>query len=181
MPGRAISNHLEAGTEEAFNQVAQVFRHDLVLYAGMLQSWMSLFEIEVPEDQLIFARMTRYMAQATDQFLKEMQPRLYPQYAAPSRASHAHICETWDSFYEDFVAYAQPKLMRMGSYMRVYMHRPEFNDILQANLGPVADDEHIDKMLMSTYNKLSALLDANQFNQRIAVTLQASKSARMGS
>ena len=48
MPGPTITRHLEAGTEDVFNEIAQIFRHDFVLYAGMLQSWSSLFELRPP-------------------------------------------------------------------------------------------------------------------------------------
>lgn len=182
MPGPAITQHLAACTEEAFNEVTQIFRHDFVLYAGMLQSWLTLFEAEVPGTQPVFAQMTRHLLHATQQFMEETQPRLYPQYL-PHRGPdncHTHICAWWDRFYEDFVAYANPKLFRLEAYMRTYVARPEFHNILQHNLGPAAGNERIDKMILNAYNKLQMLFDAEQFDQRAAEALQSRRVARVG-
>lgn len=180
MPGTAITRHLTPATEDAFNDVAQIFRHDFVLYAGMLYSWMTLFETEVPESEPVYAHMTRQLQQATQQFFDESQPRLYPQYLPPRTPSQQHICDWWDRFYADFCGYIRPRLIRLGIYLRTYINRPEFSRILQTNLGPAANNERIDKLLLGAYNKLLLLFDADQFDQRIAEALHARQTAPTG-
>jgi hypothetical protein len=180
MPGAAITQHLTAGTEDVFNEVTQIFRHDFVLYAGMLYSWMTLFETEIPDTQPIFAHMTRQLQQATQQFFDDSQPRLYPQYLAPHTPAQQHICDWWDRFYTDFRDYIRPRLIRLGAYLRAYIHRPEFASVLQISLGPAANNERIDKLLLSAYNKLLLLFDAQHFDQRVAEALRARQIAPTG-
>lgn len=180
MPGATITKHLEAGTEDAFNEVAQIFRHDFVLYAGMLYSWTALFETEVPDTQPIYAHMTRQLHQATQQFFEDSQPRLYPQYLPPRKPSHQYICQWWDRFYADFRDYIRPRLIRLGAYLRNYVNRPEFKSILQANLGAAANNERIDKLLLGAYNKLLLLFDAQYFDRRVAEALSGRQTAPTG-
>jgi hypothetical protein len=181
MPGAVIKQHLAVCTEDAFNEVAQVFRHDFVLYAGMLQSWMTLFEAEVPGTQPVFARMTRHLMEASQQFLEESKPRLYPHYVPPAGDPQPeHIWAWWDRFYTDCRAYVHPRLFRLEAYMRTYIARPEFQQ-LQETLGPAAGNERIDKMLLSAYHKLQALFDAEQFDRRVAAVLEnRQQAARAG-
>jgi hypothetical protein len=170
MPGPAITQKLAACTVDAFDDVAQVFRHDFNLYAGMLQSWTSLFESEIPEsgNHWAFARATQYLQLTTVQFYEQMQPRLYPQYLAPrGGASCQHICEWWDRFYDDFGLYARPRLIRLDAQLRAYTSHPDFETLIQASLGAAAGGEQIDKMLVRAHRKLAALLDADQFDTRI--------------
>ena len=174
MPGPAISQYLTACSAAAFDDVAQVFRHDFNLYAGMLQSWTSLFEAEIPASKQYwaFARATQYLQLTSTQFFEQMQPRLYPQYLEPGgEADCEHICRWWDQFYGDFAAYARPKLIRLDAQLRAYTSHPDFEPLIQASLGPAAGGEQIDKMLLRAHRKLNALLDPVQFDRRIAETL----------
>ena len=180
MPGAAITQHLATGTEDVFNAVVQIFRHDFVLFAGMLYSWTTLFETEVPDTQPIYAHMTRQLQQATQQFFDDSQPRLYPQYLPPQTPSHHHICDWWDRFYADFRDYIRPRLIRLGAYLRTYIHRPEFVSVLQASLGPAANNERIDKLLLGAYNKLLLLFDAQHFDRRVAEALRGQQIAQTG-
>jgi hypothetical protein len=181
MPGQFITRHLETGTEDVFNEIAQIFRHDFVLYAGMLQSWSSLFEVEVPHTQPVFAALTRQLEQVTGQFLDDARPRLYPGYLAPQTGSGSpqDICVWWDRFYDDFSVYVRPKLLLVDTCLRIYLARPEFASVIQARLGPAAENERIDRLLLSAYNKLCALLDADHFDRRVAEMMK-SRPAKQG-
>ncbi|MBZ0299553.1 MAG: hypothetical protein K8J31_07440 [Anaerolineae bacterium] len=178
MPGPAITKQLAACTEDSFQEVAQIFRHDFVLYAGMLQSWTTLFVDEVPDTQPVFAQMTRHLLDAAQQFLEESQARLYPP-RLPDQVSHrrhTHLCMRWDRFFEDVVTAVRPRLFPLEAYLRTYIARPEFH-ALQTSLAPAADHERIDKMLLSAYNKLQAVLDAEQFDRRVAEVMRERQQA----
>ena len=118
---------------------------------------------------------TRQLEQVTTQFLDDARPRLYPGYLPPQAGSGSpqDICAWWDRFYDDFSAYVRPKLMLLDSSLRIYVARPEFASILQAHLGPAAGNERIDRLLLSAYNKLCALLDADHFDRRVAEAIQS--------
>ena len=47
MQGTAVEHYLATDAETHFERLTQIFRHDFILYAGMLLSWASLFEGEV--------------------------------------------------------------------------------------------------------------------------------------
>jgi hypothetical protein len=181
MPGPAITHHLAACTVDVFDDVTQVFRHDFNLYAGMLQSWTSLFEAEIPESKhhWAFARATQYLQTTTTQFYEQMQPRLYPQYLEPrGEVGCQHILDWWDQFYDDFSIYARPKLIRLDAQLRAYTTHPDFEHLIQASLGPAAGGEQIDRMLLRAHRKLTALLEAAQFDQRIGEVFGSQHQAR---
>ncbi len=176
MPGPAITQHLAACTADVFDDVAQVFRHDFNLYAGMLQSWTALFVSEIPDSRQhwAFVRATQYLQTTTTQFYEQVQPRLYPQYLKPQgTVGCQHICDWWDQFHGDFAAFARPKLIRLDLQLRAYTSHPDFANLIQATLGPAAGGEQIDKMLLRAPRKLNGLLDITQFDQRIAEMLQS--------
>ena len=50
---------------------------------------------------------------------------------------------------------------------------------VRAGLGPAAGNERIDRLLLSAYNKLCALLDADHFDRRVAEIMQ-SRPAKQG-
>jgi hypothetical protein len=182
MPGPALTQHLAACNEDAFNEVVRIFRHDFNLYAGMLQSWTSLFEVEAlhypqyPD----FVAATHTIQERTGQFFDHMQARLYPQYLPPRAPSHAHICAWWDRYYEDFAAYARPRLRHLEAQLHAYTRHPQFEIVIQVNLGAAVNHERIDKLMLNAYTKLLALLDAEHFDARAAAVLPLSKSARTG-
>lgn len=182
MPGPAIAQHLGNCTEASFNRVAQIFRHDVVLYAGMLQSWVCLFESELVDAPPLFAHMTRQLRRMSEQFLEEAQPRLHPQYVPVAAAGgcQKHIGACWDQFHAEFAAYARPRLIRLESYLRTYLTHPEFGRI-QASLNDAAGDEQIDRLLWNTYHKLAGLMDAEKFDRRVAEMLDSEKPACAGS
>jgi hypothetical protein len=182
MPGPIISHYLTTCSQDAFDDLAHIFRHDFVLYAGMLHSWTTLFEHEIPPTHTRFLAMTRRFKGVTGQFLEDVQPRLYPQYLAPApdEPCHQHLCAWWDRYYYDLNAYTRPRMAHLSIYLRTYVTYPDFIPIIQANLGPAANHERIDKLLLSAYNKLQQLFDARHFDRRIETVLNARQIARAG-
>ena len=180
MSGPAIRQHLSACTEANFQEIVQIFRHDLVLYSGMLLSWAVLFGDETNDNTSSgFKRATAHFQQATQQFHDEAKSRLYPEFPTinDSRPCQETVIATWDQFYRDFAQFSRPRLDTLERQMKVYTNSPEFKTVIQQQLGAAASNEAIDQLLLQAYTKLLALLDSETFDRRIREALNSKTSA----
>lgn len=176
MPGATIEHYLASGSEAHFQEVAQVFRHDFVLYAGLLLSWATLFEGEVlalAEAPKAFTAATSDLVRATQQLHDNAQPHLNPALLDDQQDCDLKLALIWDAHYADFVAFARPLINRLEIQIRDYTARPEFRTIIQQSLGPAAGHEPIDQMLLNAHKKLITMLEPDRFDQRMAGVLAA--------
>ncbi len=181
MPGPAISQYLTACTADAFNDIVRIFRHDINQYAGMLHTWMSLFETEIDTEDLDFAEATKALEQDLGEFVANLQAHLYPLYLPepdPTRC-HDHIVEWWDRYYEGFVAIIGPRLVDLKAKLDDYTAQPAFTRSIQDTLGSSVNNERIDTLMFNTYTKLIALLDSDHFDRRVDQVVKAQASAKV--
>lgn len=179
MQGTAVEHFLATDAETHFERLAQIFRHDFILYAGMLLSWASLFEGEVvtqPEIPSTFASATEDLMLAVQKLHDSAQPHLYPRLPEPNgQQSHSEQAEpvvtAWKIHYNDFAVYMRPHLERLEPQITAYVARPEFETVIQQSLGAAAGGSDIGHLLFDSYTKLLALLDPDQFDQRIAAVM----------
>ena len=148
MTGPAIRQYLSTCTEANYQEIVQIFRHDLVLYSGMLLSWAVLFDVETSAStSATFKQATTHLQQATQDFHDDAKERLYPQFP---NIDAAHPCQetvfaAWNKFYEAFTQFAQPRLDTLEHEIKAYISAPEFSTVIQKNLGTAADGEAIDQ------------------------------------
>ena len=183
MAGPTIQRHLATCSEENFQEIVQIFRHDIVLYLGMLLSWGALFEAETAEsDSPSFTALTAAMMASVQQSYTTMQQRLHPPF--PQLAGPAPCAETvhqaWDTFYNEFSRAARHEFDGLRQQTYEYITAPEFQTIIQRNLGPAAGDEPIDQSLVRCHEKLMRLLDAAYFDQRVAEALESRSDTTHG-
>lgn len=179
MPGPAIRQHLSARTEANFQEVAQIFRHDVVLYSGMLLSWAVLFDAEIVRAASIpFQRDTHRLQQMTQQFHDEARPRLHPAFpkSEDESPSEESVYAAWDQFYDGFGRFAQPRLDTLEQQINTYVTAPEFSTVIQQQLGTATPKEAIDQLMLQAFAKMRWLLDAEYFDKRVQVALNGKAS-----
>lgn len=179
MPGPAIRQHLAECSHDAFNDIVRIYRHDVNQYAGMLHTWMSLFETEVDPTNYAFTEATKKLENDLGLFVQNLQAHLYPLYLANPDVGQCneHICAWWDRYFDGFTATVRPQLEDIKARLEVYIQRPEFTATIQDTLGSSVNNERIDTLMFNTYSKLIALLDADYFDRRVDQVMKAQASA----
>jgi hypothetical protein len=180
MPGPAIKKHLADCTADVFNDVVRIYRHDINQYAGMLHTWMSLFETEVDPNNYSFTAATKKLENDLGLFVDNLQAHLYPLYLPnPDHAQQCgdHINDWWDRYFDGFTATVRPQLEEIKARLETYIQLPEFTATIQDTLGSSVNNERIDTLIFSTYTKLIALLDADHFDRRVDQVMKAQASA----
>jgi hypothetical protein len=182
MPGPAISKYLAQHTDKGFNEVATVFRHDFVQFMGMLHSWTVMIDGEISTadvsaltDVAAVARFRDTSAElqrAAERIFNETQARLRPEIdPANSLNGASPILQTWDRFYNDFGVYAMMELNTLEKLMRQFVTYSEFDTLIEKTLSPMAQGDSIKTLLLKPFDRIRDLLDANQFDARIAQVL----------
>jgi hypothetical protein len=182
MPGPAISKYLTQHTDKAFNEVTTIFRHDFVQFMGMVHSWTVMIdgEISMADDAFFtnvaakahFQDASAELQRVAERVFNDTQARLRPELAYSDTIDRAaYTLQTWDTFYNDFGAYAAIELSALEKLMRQFVTRAEFESVIEKPLSPMAQGDSIGVLLLKPFDRIRSLLDADQFDARIAQVL----------
>lgn len=182
MPGQAISKYLMQHTDKGFNEVATIFRHDFVQFMGMVHSWTVMIEGEIsaadvsmltdPVATARFRELSADLQRTAERIFHETQARLRPEIDPANRLDGvSHILQTWDRFYVDFGLYAVTELDALEKQMRQFVTYSEFDTLIEKTLSPMAQGDSIKALLLKPFDRIRDLLDAKQFDVRIAQVL----------
>lgn len=182
MPGPAISKYLTQYTDKGFNEVATVFRHDFVQFMGMVHSWTVMIDGEItaadesvftdPAGKQRFVDAALELQRSAERIFQETQSRLRPEIGPDNALDRAaYILQTWDRFYDEFGVYALSVLNPLEKQMRQFVGYAEFETLIEKPLSPMAQGDSIKSLLLKPFDRIRDLLDANQFDARIAQAL----------
>ncbi len=182
MPGPAISKYLAQYTDKGFNEVTTVFRHDFVQFMGMLHSWTVMIdgEISTADHSTLtdlaaaerFKEASAELERATERVFNDTQSRLRPEIVPANSVDQiSHVIQIWDRFYNDFGVYAMKELSTLEKQMRQFVTYGEFDILIEKTLSPMAQGDSIKELLLKPFDRIRDLLDANQFDTRIAQVL----------
>jgi len=182
MPGPAISKYLTQQTDKGFSEVASVFRHDFVQFMGMVHSWtvmidgeISMADVSTFNDQTAIDRFREAAADLqrnAERIFNATQLRLRPEVNSTNSADRVSlILQTWDRFYSEFGIYARAELDALEKMMRQFVTYSEFETLIEKTLSPMAQGDSIKVLLLKPFDRIRDLLDANQFDARIAQVL----------
>jgi hypothetical protein len=169
-----IARYLEKHAADGFAEVTSIFRHDIIQFLGMLQSWMVLIEAEIMDtpDEMYsdaeaaaqFRRDAARLQRKVDHFFNEVRPQLYPTLDP----NNPHILLQWEAFLVNFCAYAQPIIKKLERATRRLVAQKAFADVIEKSLGAAAGDDTIESLVLKPYSRLMDVLDAKKFDARVA-------------
>lgn len=186
MPGPVISEYLEKHTYKGFDEVASVFRHDFVLYAGMLSSWTALIDAEVmmaseaafatEQSAEQFRQASSQLQSKTEAVFAKTSAHLYPKAEpAPDKEPFAQVKQTWDDFFAEFRTFALDELNALETEVRAFTKLQDFEAVIEEKLSPLAEGDAIAMLLLRPFERLRDLLNPERFDARMAETMSVKK------